>query len=459
MKKLEEYKDLCEKIIEKITPKVDYLDVRVGMGVNTSLLMKDGVVDEVNSGNILGASIRILNNGAWGFSYTDDLEKLEQVAENSIKISNSLKGNVKLSQEDIVKDKIKIKAEIPVSDISIEEKRDVLIDVNKSASLDNVHSTTVNYSDNESKSLFLNSEGSNIEIESTRVILALNSVASNGEVIQMGHESMGGVKGFEVIENADIEKFGRETSEKAIRLLDSEAAPSGKFPIITDNLLTGVFIHEALGHATEGDLILQNDSILKGKLGEQIGSDIVNIFDDASLKDGFGYYPYDVEGVKTRPNQLVKDGKLVGLLNSRESGGELEMGSSGNARSSISDQPIVRMSNTYLEPGELSFDELIEDIKEGIYLKGSRGGQVDTGKGIFQFNASEAFKIEKGELTTSLRDVSLSGNILETLNNVNGIGNDFKLSVGYCGKDGQAAPVGDGGPHTRILDALVGGSA
>ncbi|MGL4669802.1 MAG: metallopeptidase TldD-related protein, partial [Methanobacteriaceae archaeon] len=101
----------------------------------------------------------------------------------------------------------------------------------------------------------------------------------------------------------------------------------------------------------------------------------------------------------------------------------------------------------------------IEDINEGIYLKGSRGGQVDTGKGIFQFNASESFKIENGEIKQSLRDVSLSGNILETLNHVNGIGSDFKLSVGFCGKSGQTAPVGDGGPHTRISEALVGGAS
>ena len=116
------------------------------------------------------------------------------------------------------------------------------------------------------------------------------------------------------------------------------------------------------------------------------------------------------------------------------------------------------MSNTYLHPGDMTFEELIEDIDDGIYLKGSRGGQVDTGKGIFQFNAAEGFKIENGELTTALRDVSLSGNILETLNNIDALGNDLKLSVGFCGKDGQTAPVGDGGPHTRIIDAIVGGS-
>lgn len=455
---MEEYIDLCQKVIAKTIPKVDYVDIRVGKGNSTGLVMKDGDIDEIKTGNQFGVRIRVLNNQAWGFAYTNDFSKLDKIAETSIKLSNSLTGEVELAENEIVQDKVETDVKIPVSDVSVEEKKEVMLDAYNAANFGEVASITVNYSDNESSSLFLNSEGSIIEQKATSTIMSLNSAASNGEMIQFGHGSIGGVKGFEVVADEDIEKFGREISEKAIRLLSAKPAPSGQFPIIADNLLTGVFIHEALGHAVEGDLILQNDSILKDRMGEQIASDIVNIFDDASLKDGFGYYAYDAEGVKTKPNQLVKDGKLVSLLNSRESAGKLGMKSSGNARSSISDQPIVRMSNTYLQPGELTFDELIEDIKDGIYLKGSRGGQVDTGKGIFQFNAAEAYKIDNGELTTPLRDVSLSGNILETLKNVDGIGNDFKLSAGYCGKGGQTANVGDGGPHTRIMNALVGGS-
>lgn len=455
---MEEYIDLCEKIIAKTIPKVDYVDIRAGNGNSTSLIMKDGAIDEINTGNTLGIRIRVLNNGAWGFAYTNDFSKLDSIAETAISLSNSLNGDVELAETEIIKDKVKTEAKIPVSDVSIEEKKDVLLEANNAANFGEIASITASYSDSESKSLFLSSEGAEIQIDSTRVALALNSAANNGEMIQFAHGSIGGVKGFELIEKEDIEKFSREISQKAIRLLKAESAPSGQFPIISDNQLTGVFIHEALGHAVEGDLILQDDSILKDKIGENIASDIVNIYDDASLTNGFGYYPYDAEGVKTTPNQLVKEGKLISLLNSRESAAKLGMKSSGNARSSISDQPIVRMSNTYLEPKDLSFEELIEDIDDGIYLKGSRGGQVDTGKGIFQFNAAEAFKIDHGELTTPLRDVSLSGNILETLKNVDGVGSDFDLGVGFCGKDGQTAPVGDGGPHIRILNALVGGS-
>lgn len=455
---MEENLYLFEQLIEKTISQVDYVDIRAGNGNNTSIIMKDGEIQEINTGNSLGARIRVLNNGAWGFAYTNDLTKLDEIAETSIKISNSLQGDESLSEVDVIQDKVSTDIKIPFSDVSIEEKKNIMIEASKAATLNEVTSTTVSYSDAQSQEVILSSEGTNIEINTNRVAMFLNAAATDGNIMQIGHNNIGGVKGFEAISNVDIEKFGREVGQKAVRLLKAESAPSGKFPIITDPNLTGVFIHEALGHAVEGDLILQNDSILKDKLGTTIGSDIVNIYDDASLKDGFGYYPYDVEGVKTKPNHLVKDGTLISLLNSRETASKLNMESSGNARSIIADKPIVRMSNTYLKPGDMTFDELIEDIPDGIYLKGSRGGQVDTGKGIFQFNAEEGFKIENGEISTPLRDVSLSGNILETLKNVDAIGNDFKLSVGFCGKDGQTAPVGDGGPHTRILNALVGGN-
>lgn len=455
---MEEYINLFEKVMEKTIPKVDYIDIRAGKSNSTSILMKDGKIDEINTGMGISARIRVLNNGAWGFAYTTDLSKFDEITETALKLSNSLKGDVKLSESKIIKDKIATDVKIPFEDISIEEKQEIMKAAGDSATLEKVNSTTVGYADAQTNELFLNSEGSQIEVKTSRLRMVLNATATDGQIIQFGHGSVAGVKGFELIANEDIEEFGRKIGDKAQRLLKAESAPSGKFKVISDPELTGVMIHEALGHATEADIILQNDSILKDKLNTKIASDIVNIYDDATIKDGYGYYPYDVEGTKTKPNQLVKDGELISLLSSRETASKLNMKSSGNARSSINDAPLVRMSNTFLQPGDMTFEELIEDISDGIYLKGSRGGQVDTGKGIFQFNAAEGFKIENGELSTPLRDVSLSGNILETLNNVDALGKDFKLSAGFCGKDGQTVPVGDGGPHTRINDAMVGGS-
>lgn len=418
--------------------------------------MKEGKIQEIMSGNNWGGCVRVLKNGAWGVSFTTDPSKLEEVASTSLKLASTLKNDVELAEAEPTQDHVKSKAKIKLQDVSMDEKKEVMSDVEKASKLDGIVSTTVNYVDQEGTTLFANSEDTNLQVEDSRVALFLNAVAASEDMIQFGHKSTGGAAGFEVIQKEDLEKFGRTPAEKALRLLKAELPPSGKFPVIMDPELTGVFVHEALGHASEADLILQNDSILKGKIGTQIGAPNVTIVDDATM-DAFGYYPYDSEGVKTRKNILVKEGILVSLLSSRETASKLNITPSGNARSVVGDQPIVRMSNTYLKPGEHKFDELLEDMDYGIYLKGSRGGQVDTGKGIFQFNAAESFKIENGEISTPLRDVSLSGNILELLLKLEAVGSDFKMGVGFCGKSGQTAPVGDGGPHVKVKEVTVGG--
>ncbi len=450
--------DLFQSILKKVEDKVDYADVRVADSQNTSIIMKDGKIQEIRSGSDFGSAIRILKDGAWGSVFTTQVSKIDQMTETALKLVRSLKSNVEISKIEPEKDEVKSRAKINPADVSIEDKKDIMAEANQAASIDGIVSTTVSYVDSVGTSAFLSMEGASIISEESRVGIFLNAVAARENIIQFGHGSTGGASGFEVLQREDLEKFGRKAAEKAVRLLDASSPPSGKFPVVMDCELTGVFIHEALGHASEADLILQNDSILKGKLGTKIGSDLVTIVDDASM-DAFGYYPYDAEGVKTAKNVLVKEGKLVSLLSSRETGAKLGISSSGNARSKVGDQPIVRMSNTYLKEGDLKFEEIIEDMADGIYLKGSRGGQVDTGKGIFQFNAAESFKIENGEIKEPLRDVSLSGNILEILNHVDAVGSDFKMSIGFCGKGGQIAPVGDGGPHIRVTEATVGGAS
>ncbi|WP_197050578.1 TldD/PmbA family protein [Methanobacterium sp. SMA-27] len=449
--------DVFKKTIDSIDKMADYVDLRVNESKNTVIVMKDGKIQEIRSGSDFGGSVRVLKNGSWGFAYTTQLSKLNEIAESALKLAKSTKSDVELNEVNSYKDNVKFKAKLLPSKVSLEEKKEIVHDADAAAKIEQIVSTTVNYVDGEGTTLYLNSEGTSLTMEESRVAMFINAVAASEEGIQFGHKSIGGSRGFEVIKDHDIENFGRTAALKAVRLLNAKSPPSGSFPVVLDPELTGVFIHEALGHASEADLILQNDSILKNKLGTQIGSNLVTIIDDASM-NAFGYYPYDAEGVKTSENILVKNGVLTSLLSSRETASKLGINSSGNARSSVGEQPIVRMSNTYLKPGDQSFEELLEGMKDGIYLKGSRGGQVDTGKGVFQFNAAESFIIKDGEIKDPLRDVSLSGSIMEILNNVDALGSDFKMGVGFCGKSGQTVPVGDGGPHVRVSKATVGGA-
>lgn len=449
--------DLLEKTINSIEKRADYVDIRVNETYSTAIIMKDSKIQEIRSGSDLSGCVRVLKGGAWGFAFTTQMERMGEVAESALRLADSIKSDVELADVPTVVDNVKSRAKLKPSDVSLDEKKEVMQDADNAAKLEKVVSTSVNYVDAEGRTAFVSSEGLALTLNESRVAMFLNAVASENGMIQFGHKSIGGAKGFEAIKNEDLESFGRTAASKAVRLLNANTPPSGSFPVVFDSELTGVFIHEALGHAAEADLILQNDSILKGKMGTRIGSEHVTIMDDASM-DAFGYYPYDAEGVKTRKNVLVKDGILTSLMSSRESASKLGIEPSGNARSAVGDQPVVRMSNTYLKPGDKSFEELLEGMKDGIYLKGSRGGQVDTGKGIFQFNAAESFTIKNGEIGEPLRDVSLSGNIMETLMNVDAVASDFKLGVGFCGKAGQTVPVGDGGPHIRVTKAMVGGA-
>jgi TldD protein len=268
----------------------------------------------------------------------------------------------------------------------------------------------------------------------------------------------GGEGGLELIESCDLETLGSDARIAALRLLKAERSPSGKLPLIADRDLTGVYIHEALGHPCEADLVAAGDSCLDGKLGQKIGNDIVTVVDDPTLRGGYGAYPIDDEGLDTREKTLIKNGVLTDYLNHRETAHHFGLEPNAGARAQDGlHHPLVRMSNTMIMGGNFNgIDELMEDIEYGVYACGSRGGQVDTGRGSFQFAAQEAYLIENGEITTPLRDVSVSGLTLQILNDVDGLTKDAKLaSPGFCGK-GQTVPVGDGGPIMRIREALVG---
>jgi TldD protein len=167
--------------------------------------------------------------------------------------------------------------------------------------------------------------------------------------------------------------------------------------------------------------------------------------------------PLDAEGVKPQRTEIIKNGVLNSYLHNRQTLALIGDGDAGHARAEGGAVPQVRMSNTYIENGDSAYDEIIAECRTGVLLKGSRGGQVDPGRGVFQFNAEYGYVIENGELAGMIRDVSLSGDILKTMHNIVLCGNDLRLNQGYCGKGGQSVPVTDGSPHILLKDAVVGG--
>ena len=441
----------------------DYCDIRMAEASGTTLTIKNGELEKAISGGDIGAGVRVLYRGNWGLFSLEGETDIEKGLETAVELAGSLsrkkKGEVELASVEPVTAHVPLNVPRDPRDVDISEKMEILSDlIGIFSEFKELNSIEVGLDDGIVKSKFYSSEGSEVTYYQPSVLVRAQLTArdENGVVgYRMRH---GGTSGYEMCEGEELVEKAQEAARSTVRLLKAGAAPSGRFTVVADPDLAGVFAHEAVGHATEGDLVLSGDSILKGRIGERLGSELLTIFDDPTMPGGFGSFPYDDEGIASRRKILIKNGVLADFLNNRETASRLDMEPNGSARAQSSgSSPLVRMSNTMIANGRQSFEELLEGIPFGVYLKGSRGGQVDTAKGMFQFNAEEGFMIEKGELGRPLKDVSLSGSTLETLNSIDATGNDFRFgSPGFCGK-GQLVPVCDGGPHIRIVDAIVGG--
>ena len=332
----------------------------------------------------------------------------------------------------------------------------LLREIETAAKVKGVSSTQAIYSEMEITASYNSSEGLDLESKTTRMGFVISAVAHRNGLYQTDAEGRSGVGGLELFDRENPIALARSVGETAVALLDAEAPKGGTYPVLLDQELAGTFVHEAVGHATEGDIILEGDSCLEGKLGQKIGSELVTVKDDPSLMQN-GYYPFDDEGSLSQETVLVEKGILKSYLNSRETAARLG-GAARNARAEGLDRPVVRMSNTYIANGDWKLEEILSELGDGVYLAGSRGGQVSPGEGVFQFNAKRGYLVEKGEMTRLLRDVSLSGKILETLLHVKAVANDLKFNSGRCGKAGQLVPISDGSPHLLVAKATVGGA-
>lgn len=439
---------------------IKFYDCRVIEGSSTSVVLDNGKIEEISRNFTKGAGIRALCGGSWGYTAVEGDINLKRGVDAASTLAFSM--NASTPKEDVElatvgSPEVKNLPEIRIDprDVAIEEKVSLLKSIEEHAKLEGVHSTKVMYLESEFKVEYRNSEGLECEYELLNVGFAVSAVASENGVYQAGRESRFGY-GYELFEKENVLELAGKAGKTALELLKARTPKGGEMPVVLDQELAGVFAHEAVGHASEADLVLEGDSILENRIGEQIASPLINIIDDPTLHE-FGYYPFDAEGSQSKRTEIIKDGIFNSYLHSRETAAKLG-GTPGNCRAQGYSMPVVRMSNTFIDNGDSRFEEMLEEVRNGMYLVGSRGGQVNTGEGIFQFNAEKGYIIKNGELTGLLRDVSLSGKTLEILNHVTLVGNDLKMTAGRCGKAGQLVPVSDGSPHIAISKALVGGA-
>lgn len=439
-------------------PGILYYDLRHVTGQVTHIDIDNSVVESAGTSFFNKAVIRVLSKTGWGILQIDNYspcqgKKFDAILESACRLARITEENVVLGDAPHGILSVPPMKEDP-RDVCIEEKSALLSEIEKAAQHPLVVNRRANFIEKIEHIRFTDSSENEYSYEMCRSGFNILAVASRNGNIQMGYEREHSIHGFNLRHQQSL---GKKAAEIAVALLDAGAAKSGKMRAVLDPELAGVFAHEAVGHASEGDLVQEGNSVLKGKTGQKIGNGNLTIIDDPGIPE-FGFDPVDAEGVAVRRTEIIKKGVINAYLHNRETLSSVGNGIAGHARAMPGEPPLVRMSNTFIEAGDAMQHEIFEECRDGIFLKGSRGGQVDPGRGIFQFNAEYGYLIENGECTRMVRDVSLSGEILKTLHGISLCGNVRTMSPGYCGKGGQSVPVSDGAPYILLCDAVVGGS-
>ena len=252
-----------------------------------------------------------------------------------------------------------------------------------------------------------------------------------------------------------------EALRVALVNLDAQPAPAGQFDVVLGPGWPGILLHEAIGHGLEGDFNRKKTSAFSGLLGKRIAAKGVTVLDDGTIPDRRGSISFDDEGTQSRKNVLIEDGILVGFMQDRQNARLMGVEPTGNGRrESYAHAPMPRMTNTYMLGGNAKPNDILADLKDGIYAVGFGGGQVDITNGKFVFSCTEAYRVRNGSIVAPVKGATLIGDGATALKHIRAIGNDMALDpgMGNCGKAGQWVPVGVGQPTLMIGGLTVGGS-
>ena len=442
--------------------KADYTEIRIEEREATTVAYRGKDLETASAVIDAGGIVRCLcKDGGWGIATFNDrgdlLTRVEQ-AYQCARVAQS-EEPIELAPIPVSEDRIAVALAHDFRGVTMAGKKELTEEYNNivlghSAK---IVDTQCSYNDTFSRVVFANSEGTFLEEERPMITLYVIAIARDGDNVQTATEVRSGQNGFDFVQGR--EGLAQAAAQRAVDLLSAETVIGGQYPVVLNQRLAGVFIHEAFGHLSESDHVYENPKAQEMMvLGRRFGQDILTVFDDGSLPGLRGSHKYDDEGTPTGCSDLIKNGILVGRLHSRETAAKMGEKPTGNARATgYRYPPIVRMTNTAIEGGETSFEDMIKDTELGIYACDMYGGQ--TAMENFSFSSAYAYMIRNGQIAEMVKDVILAGNLFTTLMNIDAIGNDFEWlqSGGTCGKGQGGLPVTFSAPHIRIQNVVIGG--
>lgn len=446
-----------QEILSKIDfSKIDaeYADVRIEKTQETQILFEKEHMKQAAVSPSCGAFLRVLKNGNWAYRATTDLSQLQSDLQSLVAKTQLLPANkgVAWPRREVLKFQEARYATTGAHTFSLEQKKhfcEKIIPIFNDENL--VQGFQLRYQDMYKQKWFRSSDNVEFSYDYSQAGGGVFYTLKNGENYFEDYISFFIANPVDELERT-LSKLKNELVEGK-EFLEAPSIEPGQYTVVLDQGVTGVFTHESFGHKSEADFMLGDEAMkAEWEIGKKVGSDILNIVDDGNWPGTSGYVPIDDEGNKKQKTYLIKNGKLAGRLHSTMTAAELDEAPTGNARAmNFQFDPIVRMTNTYIEGGEKNFEEMIGPITKGVYLKGYKHGM---GMSTFTIAPRKAFMIENGKLTTPVNVSVLSGNVFETLNNIVDLGKDFEIhsgSTGGCGKMEQwPLPVADGGPSIVV---------
>ncbi len=451
--------DQLKRMLSKVT--ADYADLRYELKTETEIACDGRELSLMTSNSTDGYVLRVLKNGglaAISFTRASDAEKAVRTAEeNAALIGRRIAAPVQLAGVEPLKDTYHPQLDIDPRQIPIDEKLELLRHYNEiPLRQSKVATTAISYSDLTRDRYFVSSEGSEISEDLVTTRVSGSIISQDGALTQTVRIACGGSDGFARVKNRESD-FEEQTA-LALKMLKAAPVKAGSYRVILNQRLAGVFTHEAFGHFSEADLIEDSPTMrARMQLGAKLGTDILNIKDDPTRLNQLGHYKYDDEGVPARSTQLMKQGVLVGRLHSRRTAAAFGEPVSGhNIAEDFRFAPIIRMGCIFIEPGPLCFDDLCDQLGDGLYLVNTMGGQTEGEE--FTFGAQYGYQVKGGKPAEMIRDVNISGNLYATLKQISAIGNDLQFGeAGRCGKGQFNVRSCFGAPHIIVDRVLIGG--
>lgn len=423
----------------------------------TKLRMTGKEIETVSAGNETGTGIRIFQNGASLYFYTEggEEETLFRLLKENWKGAGEKNGTFGFASQGR-----KHYGDQDLRQAGLPEKAALAEHCNLAglSVSDRISRMSTLYTDMDQQVFIANTEGLCARDRRNKTRLYIAATAKDGGSTGNSYIGPGAMRGFEYYEMIRPEDWAKKAAEGALNMLHAAPCPTGRMPVVIANGFGGLFFHEACGHSLEASAVADGASEFSGLLGQRVATDKVTLIDDGSMEGEWGSLHMDDEGNLTRRNVLIEKGILKGYMVDRFNGMKLGMEPTGSARrQNYRFMPTSRMTNTYIAPGEDSLEDMIASVERGIYVKSINAGSVNPETGAFNFNTAETYLIENGRIVKPVHGATLIGSGGDILKRVEMVGSDFELRQGFCYAASGAIYIGAGQPSVKISEMTVGG--